>query len=229
MPLRTERALTFIATTIQHYFFHSRRLASDCAVYSSSSSRSSSISSSSTKHEFYPAEWLAPANTWYTFSPLTCIVYTCCRRIRVLSTLLILFLVFAHTFYFPTLDNKPWSQRSPLLTPGRILPSISIAHRLRSAIALPVDFSSSVANSRSRASARQFVHNKKKVPRNLCENALGGTQPHKADLLCCCCCCCCSHTNWHNQVRGHRRTGSSHSGSEEYPRGNTHKPKGVHA
>ena len=29
--------------------------------------------------------------------------------------------------------------------------------------------------------------------------------------------CCCSHINSHNQVRGHR-TGSSHSGAEEYPR-----------
>ena len=28
-------------------------------------------------------------------------------------------------------------------------------------------------------------------------------------------CCCCSHINSHNQVRGHR-TGSSHSGAEEY-------------
>ena len=29
--------------------------------------------------------------------------------------------------------------------------------------------------------------------------------------------CCCCHINSHNQVRGHR-TGSSHSGDEEYPR-----------
>ena len=43
---------------------------------------------------------------------------------------------------------------------------------------------------------------------------------------CCCCCCCCSHINSHNQVRGHR-TGSSHSGAEEYPRENkhTHSPR----
>ena len=42
----------------------------------------------------------------------------------------------------------------------------------------------------------------------------------------CCCCCCCgySHINSHNQVRGHR-TGSSHSGAEEYPRENTHNPR----
>ena len=32
-----------------------------------------------------------------------------------------------------------------------------------------------------------------------------------------CCCCCCCHINSHNHVRGHR-TGSSHSGAEEYPR-----------
>ena len=32
--------------------------------------------------------------------------------------------------------------------------------------------------------------------------------------------CCCSHINSHNQVRGHR-TGSSHSGAEEYPREKT--------
>ena len=34
-------------------------------------------------------------------------------------------------------------------------------------------------------------------------------------------CCCCSHINSHKQVRGHR-TGSSHSGAEEYP-GKEHK------
>ena len=40
---------------------------------------------------------------------------------------------------------------------------------------------------------------------------------------------CCSHINSHNQVRGHR-TGSSHSGVEEYPTGKTHtQPKVVHA
>ena len=45
----------------------------------------------------------------------------------------------------------------------------------------------------------------------------------------CCCCCCCSHVNSHNQLCGHR-TGSSHSGAEEYPREkNTNKPKVVHA
>ena len=42
------------------------------------------------------------------------------------------------------------------------------------------------------------------------------------------CCCCCSHINSHNQVRGHR-TGSSHSGAEEYPREKHTQPKVVHA
>ena len=36
--------------------------------------------------------------------------------------------------------------------------------------------------------------------------------------------CCCSHINSHNQVCGHR-TGSSHSGADEYPRENTHNPR----
>ena len=45
---------------------------------------------------------------------------------------------------------------------------------------------------------------------------------------CCCCCCCCFRINSHNEVRGHR-TGSSHSGAEEYP-GEEHKqPTMVHA
>ena len=41
-----------------------------------------------------------------------------------------------------------------------------------------------------------------------------------------CCCCCCSHINSHNQVRGHR-TGSSHSGVEEYPREKTQTKSGT--
>ena len=41
--------------------------------------------------------------------------------------------------------------------------------------------------------------------------------------------CCCSQINSHNQVRG-QRTGSSHSGVEEYPRKKTQtKPKVLHA
>ena len=38
--------------------------------------------------------------------------------------------------------------------------------------------------------------------------------------------CCCSHINSHNPVRGHR-TGSSHSGAEEYPREALGKPVSV--
>ena len=41
----------------------------------------------------------------------------------------------------------------------------------------------------------------------------------------CCCFCCCSHIYSHNQVRGHR-TGSSHSGGEEYPRDKHKQTKG---
>ena len=48
-----------------------------------------------------------------------------------------------------------------------------------------------------------------------------GATPSLLTCYCCCCCCCCSHINSHNQARGHR-TGSSHSGAEEYPRENTH-------
>ena len=39
---------------------------------------------------------------------------------------------------------------------------------------------------------------------------------------------CWSHINSHDQVRGHR-TGSSHSGAEEYPREKHKQPKVVHA
>ena len=53
------------------------------------------------------------------------------------------------------------------------------------------------------------------------------TRPTVFMRPCCCCCCCCSHINSHNQVRGHR-TGSSHSGAEEYPRENHTQPKVVH-
>ena len=47
----------------------------------------------------------------------------------------------------------------------------------------------------------------------------------RATHCCCCCCCCCSHMNSHNQVRGHR-TGSSHSGAEEYPEEKHKQTKG---
>ena len=42
----------------------------------------------------------------------------------------------------------------------------------------------------------------------------------------CCCCCCCFHINSHNLVRG-LRTGSSHSGVEEYPRKKTQTKGGT--
>ena len=51
----------------------------------------------------------------------------------------------------------------------------------RSAIPLLVDFSSSVANSRSRA-FRKSISAQEKVPTNLYEYALGGTRNHGTDL-----------------------------------------------
>ena len=53
-----------------------------------------------------------------------------------------------------------------------------------------------------------------------CQVPLAGTAGYSLNG----CFCCCSHINSHNQVRGHR-TGSSHSGAEEYPRENTHSPR----
>ena len=50
-----------------------------------------------------------------------------------------------------------------------------------SAIPLLVDFSSSVANSHSRAFRRSFCA-QEKVPTNLCEYALGGARTHETDL-----------------------------------------------
>ena len=50
-------------------------------------------------------------------------------------------------------------------------------------------------------------------------------RPHSEPTRICCCCCCCFHINSHNQDRGHR-TGSSHSGAEEYPREkHAHNPR----
>ena len=56
-------------------------------------------------------------------------------------------------------------------------------------------------------------------PLFLQQNVLEFAIAAQAILCCCCCRCYCSHINLHNHVRGHR-TGSSHSGAEEYPREN---------
>ena len=73
-----------------------------------------------------------------------------------------IFFRFFHTSTFQLLLDKPWPQASSLLPPPRFLRSIFIAHTKCSAAPLLVDFSSSVANSRSRAFRKsQFVHKKK--------------------------------------------------------------------
>ena len=85
---------------------------------------------------------------------------------------------FAH-FCFPASGHKPWSQLSSLLAP------VLASHFYRaqgSAIALLVDFSSRVANSRSRA-FRKSICTQEKVPTNSHEYALGGTRTHEADLF----------------------------------------------
>ena len=66
-------------------------------------------------------------------------------------------------------------------SPPRFLPLIFIAHRVGSAVPPLVDFSSSVADSRSRA-FRKSVCAQEKVPTNLYEYALGGARTHETDL-----------------------------------------------
>ena len=74
--------------------------------------------------------------------------------------------------------DKPWSQVSVVPSP----PRFSHIYRAQgSAISLLVDFSSSVANSRSRA-FRKSICAQEKVPTNLYEYALGGIRTHEPDL-----------------------------------------------
>ena len=79
---------------------------------------------------------------------------------------ILLNLFFSHTFTFQVLD-KPWSQVSSLLPPGSCLQFLS-----RIGFSNLVDFSSSVANSRSRA-FRKSICAQEKAPTNLYEYALG--------------------------------------------------------
>ena len=75
----------------------------------------------------------------------------------------LVFVFFSHTFTFQLLD-RPWSQVLSLLPPGSCL-----------------QFSSSVANSRSRAFGKSICA-QEKVPTNLYEYALGGVRTHETDL-----------------------------------------------
>ena len=91
--------------------------------------------------------------------------------------LLLFFIFSSHTSTFQLLD-KPWSQVSSLLPPDSCLQVLS---RIGfSAIPLLVDFSSSVANTRSRA-FRKSIRAQEKVPTNLYEYALGGARTHETD------------------------------------------------
>ena len=122
---------------------------------------------------------------------------------------------FTQQFYFPASGQAVVTGVVP--SPPRFLPSISIAHRVQqshcSSILHQVLLTHALA-----LSASQFVHKQKSL--RIC------TSMHSAGLeLTKLTCCCCSHINSHNQVRDHR-TGSSHSGAEEYPREKHKQTKG---
>ena len=85
--------------------------------------------------------------------------------------------LFSHTSTFQLL-GKPWSQVSSRLPPGSCLQFLSCI-----VFSNPTarHFSSSVANSRSRA-FRKSMCAQEEVPTNLYENALGGIRTHETDL-----------------------------------------------
>ena len=86
-------------------------------------------------------------------------------------------------FFFTLVLSSFWtcSQVSSLLPPGSCFPSVSFAPE-GSAIPLLVDFSSSVANSRSARAFRKSICAQEKVPTNLHEYALGRIRTHETDL-----------------------------------------------
>ena len=86
---------------------------------------------------------------------------------------------FFHSHFTFQLLDKPWSHVSSLLPP-RFLPSFFFS-LIGFSNPLVVDFSSSVANSRSRA-FRKSICAQEKVPPNLYEYALGGARTHETDL-----------------------------------------------
>ena len=95
------------------------------------------------------------------------------------STVIVYFYVlfcYSH-FYFPAFRQAVVTGVVPSL-PG-LLPSIFSAYG--SAISLLVDFSSSVANSRSRT-FRESICAQGKYPTNLYKYALGGTRTHETDV-----------------------------------------------
>ena len=93
-----------------------------------------------------------------------------------------IFFFFSHTSTFQLLDD-PWSQVSSLLPPGSCLQFLS---RIRlsnpTARRFFIEFSTGLANSRSRA-FRKSICAQEKVPTNLYEYALGGIRTHETDFL----------------------------------------------
>ena len=87
---------------------------------------------------------------------------------------------FFHTSTSFQLLNKPWSQVSSLLPPGSRLQFL-----LRMSFSNPTArrFSSSVANSRTRASRKSICTQQEKVPTNLYEYALRGARTRETDVL----------------------------------------------
>ena len=83
----------------------------------------------------------------------------------------------SNTSTFQLLD-KPWSQCRPFSPP---VLAFNFCGAQGSAIPLLVDFSSSVANSRSRA-FRKSICAQEKVSMNLYEYALRGARTHETDL-----------------------------------------------
>ena len=91
--------------------------------------------------------------------------------------------MFFFCYFYTLLLSSFWTSRGHRCRP--FFPPVLVFNFYRakgSAIPLLVDFSSSVANSRSRAfRASQFV-NKKKSPDEFIEYALGGGRTHETDL-----------------------------------------------
>ena len=85
---------------------------------------------------------------------------------------------FSH-FYFPASGQAVVTGVVP--SPPRFLPSTFFRAK-GSAIPLLVDFSSSVANSRSPRAFRKSICAQEKVPTKLYEYALAGARTHETDL-----------------------------------------------
>ena len=93
-------------------------------------------------------------------------------KILLCTIITIFFFFFLHTFRFPASGQAVVTGVVP--SPPRFLPSIFIAHRVQQSHCSSY-FSSSVANSRSRA-FRKSICAQEQVPTNFYEYALGGAR-----------------------------------------------------